>query len=631
MRARRTLAFKLIATGLAFLLVALASIALTLWVTWKLEGGAAAVNEAGRMRMMSYRLALEAASGETRALPAYAAAMDGTIALLREGDPSRPLFVPWSERARRALDDVESDWSDLRARWLAGDLAAPTTVEVASLVTRIDAFVAEIEARLSHWTEVLRVFQLTMVALAIGGAVLMLYTTHLMVLDPLRRLGQGIAAIRGGDFRTRVQLAGNDEFGELSAGFNAMAERLETLYGDLEHKVEEKTARLEVKRERLAALYEMSAFVAQAETLDDLARGFAAKMRRIAAADAVAVRWSDEDNEHHLLLAHDGLPDAMVTDEQCLASGACHCGQPAAGGHARVVPIRNADVGLGHCAKAGFANVVVVPVVLHHRLRGEIDLLYRGDVELQEEERSLVETLASHLAGGIESLRAAAAEKEAAVASERSLLAQELHDSIAQSLAFLKMQVGLLRDALRRGDPDATDRTLGEIDAGVRESYGDVRELLVHFRTRTSAEDIEPALRTTLAKFEHQTGLPVELGIEGHGVPLPPDVQVQVLHIVQEALSNVRKHAHATSVGVRVRQAPDWTFEVRDDGCGFDAACPSGESHVGLRIMRERAARIGARLRVDSAQGKGTAVVLVVPRARTTGTEAAHADTPAHR
>jgi two-component system nitrate/nitrite sensor histidine kinase NarX len=283
MRARRTLAFKLIATGLAFLLVALASIALTLWVTWKLEGGAAAVNEAGRMRMMSYRLALEAASGETRALPAYAAAMDGTIALLREGDPSRPLFVPWSERARRALDDVESDWSDLRARWLAGDLAAPTTVEVASLVTRIDAFVAEIEARLSHWTEVLRVFQLTMVALAIGGAVLMLYTTHLMVLDPLRRLGQGIAAIRGGDFRTRVQLAGNDEFGELSAGFNAMAERLETLYGDLEHKVEEKTARLEVKRERLAALYEMSAFVAQAETLDDLARGFAAKMRRIAA------------------------------------------------------------------------------------------------------------------------------------------------------------------------------------------------------------------------------------------------------------------------------------------------------------------------------------------------------------
>jgi len=631
MRARRTLAFKLIATGLAFLLVALASIALTLWVTWKLEGGAAAVNEAGRMRMMSYRLALEAASGETRALPAYAAAMDGTIALLREGDPSRPLFVPWSERARRALDDVESDWSDLRARWLAGDLAAPTTVEVASLVTRIDAFVAEIEARLSHWTEVLRVFQLTMVALAIGGAVLMLYTTHLMVLDPLRRLGQGIAAIRGGDFRTRVQLAGNDEFGELSAGFNAMAERLETLYGDLEHKVEEKTARLEVKRERLAALYEMSAFVAQAETLDDLARGFAAKMRRIAAADAVAVRWSDEDNEHHLLLAHDGLPDAMVTDEQCLASGACHCGQPAAGGHARVVPIRNADVGLGHCAKAGFANVVVVPVVLHHRLRGEIDVLYRGDVELQEEERSLVETLASHLAGGIESLRAAAAEKEAAVASERSLLAQELHDSIAQSLAFLKMQVGLLRDALRRGDPDATDRTLGEIDAGVRESYGDVRELLVHFRTRTSAEDIEPALRTTLAKFEHQTGLPVELGIEGHGVPLPPDVQVQVLHIVQEALSNVRKHAHATSVGVRVRQAPDWTFEVRDDGCGFDAARPSGESHVGLRIMRERAARIGARLRVDSAQGKGTAVVLVVPRARTTGTEAAHADTPAHR
>ncbi len=110
---------------------------------------------------------------------------------------------------------------------------------------------------------------------------------------------------------------------------------------------------------------------------------------------------------------------------------------------------------------------------------------------------------------------------------------------------------------------------LAEIDTGVRECYGDVRELLMHFRTRANAEDIEPALQTTLRKFEHQTGLRTTMQMQGQGMPLAPVLQVQVLHIVQEALSNVRKHARATQVWLDVQQQPQWRFEVRDDGAGI--------------------------------------------------------------
>ncbi|HEY3255962.1 MAG TPA: ATP-binding protein, partial [Polyangiaceae bacterium] len=180
-----------------------------------------------------------------------------------------------------------------------------------------------------------------------------------------------------------------------------------------------------------------------------------------------------------------------------------------------------------------------------------------------------------------------------------------------------KIQVDLLRNALRRGDASAAERTVAEIDTGVRESYADVRELLLHFRTRTNAQDIEAALRSTLQKFEQQTGLSTDLQIEGHGVPLPTDVQVQVLHVVQEALSNVRKHAHATSVHVRVQQTPEWRFEVADDGCGFESNISPGDSHVGLRIMRERAQRIGAQVAIRSDAGKGTRVAIAVPREAT--------------
>ena len=172
----------------------------------------------------------------------------------------------------------------------------------------------------------------------------------------------------------------------------------------------------------------------------------------------------------------------------------------------------------------------------------------------------------------------------------------------------------LLRDALQRGDTDAARQSIGEIDAGLRESTSDVRELLVHFRTRTNTQDIEPALRTTLQKFEHQTGLVTHFSSEGHGMPLDPDRQVQVLHVIQEALSNVRKHANAREVWVEVRQSPQWRFCVRDDGRGFDLRDGGpDETHVGLRIMRERAARIGAQVEVKTVPGGGTSVVLTVP------------------
>lgn len=615
MRPRQSLSFKVVVVGAVLLVVALASIGFTLWVTWQLEGGAAAVNEAGRMRMMSYRLALDASAGRTAVLPVHMRSMDDAFDLLAAGDPSRPLFVPWNADTRQEFEALRHAWHTVRGR-LAGSAAGVDRAAVDALVLRVDGFVSTIERRLSRWTDLLRASQLAMLALAVAVAMLLLTMMHLMVLEPLRRLGQGLGAIRGGDFAARVEIPSPDEFGELGAGFNAMATRLQSLYGALESKVRQKTARLEVQHQRLAALYEVSAFVTQAETLDEMGRGFAAKLRRIARCDAVAVRWSDEANRHYLMLAQDGLPPSIVAGEQCLPSGSCHCGRIEAAPVSRVIPIAAlAQPSAGACAKAGFLTLVTVPVSLHHEILGEIDLFYRDERQLDDEERSLIDTLASHLAGGIESLRAAAADREAAVAAERTLLAQELHDSIAQSLAFLKMQVELLRAALRRHDERAAGETLAEIDLGVRESYADVRELLLHFRTRTDQQDIQTALRTTLTKFEHQTGLSTLLCIEGHGVALPADVQVQVLHVLQEALSNVRKHAGARLVRVRVDAAPEWRFEVSDDGVGFDLGAQTAENHVGLRIMAERAQRIGARLQLVSSPARGTTVTLTLPRA----------------
>ena len=617
MRSKPTLTTKLLALGAGFLLVALASISLTLWVTWKLEGGAAAVNEAGRLRMNMLRMVLVLQAESPEAVQERARLFDASLELLRTGDPSRPLFVPWSEDTRARFDALRAQWAQARSGW-TGPLPpdrAHTLAQADAFVQQVDGFVEAIELQIAGWTAALHLFQLFMMALAIFAAVTFMAVSYLLVINPVARLQQAQARLRQGELGTRLPVETDDEFGQLAAGFNLMAHALQASHDELEHKVQAKTASIAVKNQRLAALYEVSALAADAGSLELLAQGFVQQIRRVAGADAAAVRWSNEANERYVLLAGDGLPRALADSEHCLHTGSCLCGQPQAVARTRVIPITpSTQLALPHCREAGFEAMVTIPVQMQQRVLGEVDLFFRTPIALTDGLRDLLEAMTRHLASAMEGLRATALEREAAVAEERGLLARELHDSIAQSLAFLKIQTQLLRDAVAKGDAARRDRSIGELDVGVRECYADVRELLVHFRTRTSEEDIESALRATLSKFEHQTGIATTLGMVGHGLPLAPDLQIQVLHMVQEALSNVRKHSGATRVDVLVHRHPRWRFEVKDNGQGFDvAAVPPDSLHVGLGIMRERGQRVGAVVQVESAPGQGTRVCIELP------------------
>ena len=618
-----SLSKKLIRIGASLLLVALVSIGLTLWVTWQLEGGAAAVNEAGRMRMQTWRLASAVQVGTAQPeMQRLVSRFDQSLEVLRAGDASRPLFVPWDEQVRERFVLVESLWKAQRQQWLG----EPAPTQQASLqaagdfVDAIDRFVLAIEQHLSRLTAILNLFQFAMMALAIGGAVVMLYTGYLYVISPLSRLRQGLRKVESGEFSTRIEVDTADEFGQVAAGFNHMAGTLQSLYKGLESQVETKTRHIEAQRMRLEALYEVSAFLAQANSLDELARGFAQRVRTIMKADAATVRWSDDASQRYLMLASDCFPLDMLEEERSLLAGACACGNLGPGSRTRVIPIlSHDDMPVRRCAKVGYESVVSVPIRLQQRLLGEFNLFFRRSVLLSADETELLDALASHLANALESLRAAALAREAAVAEERALLARELHDSIAQSLVFLKIQLQLLRTATQKGQTAQMDKALDELDMGLRESIGDVRELLLHFRTRTNTDDIGQALQETLQKFQHQTGLPTHLQVHGEGLPLPPDVQVQVLHVLQEALSNVRKHAGATRVDLEVSKGARWRFVVRDNGVGFDMNQAHGQSHVGMKIMRERAEGIGAEVQVISRPGGGTVATLTLPVHPVTG------------
>lgn len=617
MRNTASLSAKLVRIGAGLLVVVLISIGLTLWVTWKLSGGAAALNEAGRMRMQTWRLTSEVqAQLPVTEIEKLTREFDRSMQVLKNGDATRPLFVPWNDVAHKRYSEVEDLWHHQKSLFMSQPSLHHTSLvqHTNTFLVAIDSFVLSIEDQMTGLTAILNLFQFVMMALAIGGAVIMLYTGYMYVINPLSHLRDGLHKIESAKFSVRVHVSSNDEFGQVASSFNRMAATLQSLYGNLEGQVAAKTQRIAAQKERLEALYGVSVFLAQTNDLTALTQGFVQRVRRMMRADAMALRWSGEDPSKSLLLASDEFPEFMQEEEKCLMAGACACGQPQPDARTRVIPIVSSDVApLQHCSRMGYVGMISVPVRMHNKVMGEINLFYKSQVSLPAEELELMDTLASHLATAVEGLRTVVLDREAAISGERALLARELHDSIAQSLAFLKIQVQLLRTAMAKNDADKTALALGELDSGLKDSIADVRELLVHFRTRAQADDIDRAVQETLQKFQHQTGLQVSRKVIGEGLPLPQDVQIHVLHVLQEALSNVRKHAGARGVEIEVHKGEPWRFVVRDDGAGFDEGGQRSELQVGLKIMRERAQQIGATVTVDSAIGQGTTVTLRVP------------------
>ncbi|MDO9204290.1 MAG: type IV pili methyl-accepting chemotaxis transducer N-terminal domain-containing protein [Methylotenera sp.] len=281
--------------------------------------------------------------------------------------------------------------------------------------------------------------------------------------------------------------------------------------------------------------------------------------------------------------------------------------------HMVVRPVTQLREGIQRMAQADFD--VRLPVTSHDEL-GE---LASGFNRMADQLQDIYATLEQRVEEKTRSIEAknkelAALDKEMAVSEERNLLAQELHDSIAQSLAFLNIQVQLLQEDLQKNHIAEAMKGLAQIREGVQESYDDVRELLVHFRTRIGSTDLETAIRSALDKFEGQTGIKATFSTHGSAPKLQPEQVLQVMHIVQESLSNVRKHAKASQVEVEIVCAEQCTIDIRDNGVGFDAARDTGDSHVGLLIMRERAHRIGAALSFDSVPSVGTHISLILPK-----------------
>ncbi len=214
----------------------------------------------------------------------------------------------------------------------------------------------------------------------------------------------------------------------------------------------------------------------------------------------------------------------------------------------------------------------------------------------------LVGTLVRMRRAGIEE------DEQLAVQREREAIARELHDVIAHSVSVMLVGVRGARDVLRT-QPDVADETLAKVEASGEQSLAELRRALGLLRGSDAVPDTRP--QPTLAQLDEllaEASLPAHLEVVGDRRPLPKGVELSAYRIIQEALTNVRKHAHATMVTVRLTYGETLTIEVFDDGRG-----DGGGAGRGLLGMRERAALHGGDVVTESETGRGFRLRATLP------------------
>lgn len=236
-------------------------------------------------------------------------------------------------------------------------------------------------------------------------------------------------------------------------------------------------------------------------------------------------------------------------------------------------------------------------------------------------ELRLLEGIGERLAIAIENNRLHQQVLDRAVLEERERIARELHDGLAQVLGYINTQTLAIKKLLASGDTDEAKEELNAMEAAAKEVYADVREAILGLRASLARGGLILDLRSYIGRYSEMAGVTTQLQVseQAEALKLPAWSEIQLMRIIQEALSNIRKHARASRARVSFEAvAEGLRVEVADDGQGFDPErlIRTGWPRFGLQMMRERAKAIGGELEVLSIPRQGTRVVVQVPLKR---------------
>ncbi|MDH5232635.1 MAG: histidine kinase [Gammaproteobacteria bacterium] len=435
------------------------------------------------------------------------------------------------------------------------------------------------------------------------------------VLGPLARLRTWAQQINQGKLQQLSPPVHANELMNLSSEINHVTQALQGLQRQVDFYQGHNAYNVSRESRSLETLYDIATSINNARDIDELLTHFLYTLKEVMQAEAVCVRLVTHDNQLRMV-GSVGLNAEAVERERLMPISLCQCGyavESASIQCQKVIACHNIiDSSL---ADSDDLEMVAVPLQYHGNVLGIYNLyLKHFDPKQRKDLDELFDTIGQHLAVAIEKAQLETEAQRHALMDERTLLSHELHDSLAQTLASLRLQSHAMAEQLKQGEVNSAEESLQRIKQGVEKGNFELRELLSHFRTPMDERGLTPAIEDTVNALQRDTGIKAFFQDQSQGLSLPPNFEVQVLHIVQEALSNVRRHSQAQTVRVLLKANPQgaWHFLIEDDGVGMctpEKREFSGD-HIGLSVMTERAKRLGGELTIESELGEGTRIEL---------------------
>ncbi|MEW8067340.1 MAG: ATP-binding protein [Candidatus Thiodiazotropha endolucinida] len=508
-------------------------------------------------------------------------------------------------------------WPSLRILF-TGNLLLPISILGGSVVASL--FTVLIMFSYQQGRSTLQVVLLISIALTLFSLILVLIRLRSQLLHPLSSLEQFVNQVCQGE---PVASKGHEQTGVLSGmarDIDSLSEELTDIYEDMEVRVARQTARLAQKTTSLQVLYDVAAGINQSENLDELLLEYMGVFKRMVNARSATVHLVLQDDRVRQVGCID-LQGRLYNEQEMLPIKLCQCGIALSPGDilcsqdARVCSRRNNRTMYG----ANEVERVSVPMWYHGDVLGFYHLYVDkpGIYDGREDVLDILNTIGSHLGMAVAKQRSDSEARRLSIVEERTSLAHELHDSLAQTIASLRFQVRMLEETLQNDlISEKAVQEAHRIHNGLDEAHGELRELINSFRAPFDQRGLVPALSKLVERFNQETGIPAFFQPDCLKTDLDTSQEMQALRIVQEALANIRKHAKAHTIRVllRCRSPGSYLILVEDDGVGFEGAVPQGNpgEHIGLSIMEERARRVGGELSIESEPGEGTRVELVI-------------------
>ena len=383
----------------------------------------------------------------------------------------------------------------------------------------------------------------------------------------------------------------------------------------------------ETDLQALRALSELTTVLAEGHDPEKLLERSLGTMIRLAGAQAGIVRVVTSDGAHMRLVASQGLPAEVLAQEQLVPMDCGVCGAAVTDDAVRQsFELRHCETHTGSDYFNRLGATLVVPLSHIGRVLGAYSLFFDETRDTPEELGLLFRSISEHLGMALENARLLRENMRMTLMSERQLIANEVHDSLAQTMAYMKIRLAMMQEALEASEQARAMKHAAEVQQALDGAYGDLRELLSQFRNRMDPLGLVHALQELKIKFHDRTG--IEFAFENHTTDLDLSVEDegQVFHIMQEALANVARHSGASRARlIMERVADEYRFAVEDDGLGFFALgqrMGGAEQqshlrhHLGVNIMRERAQRLNGAIQIVNLPQGGARVSLVFPARR---------------